>query len=95
MLPSDLADSSSLLTRLFLRASRSTSTEPLLASFRYVSLPSSNEIDLGDDEILEAIIAMIRYIYDLPYDKVLEGKPLDDTSAYITKDDLAFYIAEV
>ncbi|THZ60531.1 hypothetical protein D6C86_04964 [Aureobasidium pullulans] len=54
---------------------------------------SSNEIDLGDDETPEAIIAMIRYIYDLPYDKVLEGKPVDDTSAYITKDDLPFHIA--
>ncbi|THV73809.1 hypothetical protein D6C92_02930 [Aureobasidium pullulans] len=54
---------------------------------------SSSEIDLGDDDDPEAVRAMIRHIYDLPYDQMLEGNTSDDTAAYSTNEDLLFYIA--
>ncbi|THW09982.1 hypothetical protein D6D25_07674, partial [Aureobasidium pullulans] len=54
---------------------------------------SSNEIDLGDDDDPEAVRAMIRYIYDLPYDQMLEANTFDDTAAYSTNEDLLFHIA--
>ncbi|KAI4723122.1 hypothetical protein E4T48_00672 [Aureobasidium sp. EXF-10727] len=53
---------------------------------------SSKEIDLGDDEDPEAIRAMIRHIYDLPYDQMLEENTGDDTAAYSTNEDLMFHI---
>ncbi|THW99234.1 hypothetical protein D6D18_04835 [Aureobasidium pullulans] len=54
---------------------------------------SSNEIDLGDDDDPEAVRAMIRHIYDLPYDQMLEANTSDDTAAYSTNEDLLFHIA--
>ncbi|THX75704.1 hypothetical protein D6D04_07221 [Aureobasidium pullulans] len=54
---------------------------------------SSNEIDLGDDNDPEAVRAMIRHIYDLPYDQMLQGNTPDDTAAYSTNEDLLFHIA--
>lgn len=36
---------------------------------------------------------MIRHIYDLPYDQMLEGNISDDTAAYSTNEDLLFHIA--
>ncbi|KAI5200831.1 hypothetical protein E4T38_06358 [Aureobasidium subglaciale] len=53
---------------------------------------SSSEIDLGDDEDPGAIRAMIRHIYELPYDKMLEGDTADDTAAYSINEDLLFHI---
>lgn len=35
---------------------------------------------------------MIRHIYDLPYDKMLEGNTADDTASYSTNEDLIFHI---
>ncbi|KAG9697413.1 hypothetical protein KCU95_g3711, partial [Aureobasidium melanogenum] len=54
---------------------------------------SSNEVDLGDDENPEAIRAMIRHIYDLAYDKMIEENTVDDSAAYSTNEDLLFHIA--
>lgn len=54
---------------------------------------SSNEVDLGDDEDAEAIRAMIRHIYDLPYDKMLEEHSVDDSAAYSTNEGLLFHIS--
>ncbi|KAI4744536.1 hypothetical protein E4T50_05144 [Aureobasidium sp. EXF-12298] len=56
------------------------------------SVASSNEVDLGDDEEPEAIRAMIRHMYDLPYDQVLEDNTADDSAAYSTNEDLLFHI---
>ncbi|KAI4849145.1 hypothetical protein E4T44_03526, partial [Aureobasidium sp. EXF-8845] len=58
------------------------------------SVATSNEVDLGEDEEPEAIRAMIRHIYDLPYDQMLEGQEhsVDDTAAYSTNEDLLFHI---
>ncbi|THZ96931.1 hypothetical protein D6C82_06752 [Aureobasidium pullulans] len=53
----------------------------------------SNEIDLGDDDDPEAVRAMIRHIYDLPYDQMLEANTSDDTAAYSTNEDLLYHIA--
>ncbi|KEQ61160.1 uncharacterized protein M437DRAFT_26213, partial [Aureobasidium melanogenum CBS 110374] len=53
---------------------------------------SSNEVDLGDDEDPEAILAMIRHIYDLPYDMMIEGNTVDDSAPYSTNEDLLFHI---
>jgi len=36
---------------------------------------------------------MIRHIYDLPYDQMLEANTSDDTAAYSTNEDLLFHIA--
>lgn len=36
---------------------------------------------------------MIRHIYDLPYDQMLEANTFDDTAAYSTNEDLLFHIA--
>ncbi|KAI5203418.1 hypothetical protein E4T39_04241 [Aureobasidium subglaciale] len=57
------------------------------------AIASSNEIDLGDDEDPEAIRAMIRHIYELPYDKMLEGDTAGDTAAYSINEYLLFHIA--
>lgn len=54
---------------------------------------SSNEVDLGDDEDAEAIRAMIRHMYDLPYDKMLEENTADDSVAHSTNEDLLFHVA--
>ncbi|THW72291.1 hypothetical protein D6D19_06628 [Aureobasidium pullulans] len=54
---------------------------------------SNKEVDLGDDDDPEAVRAMIRHIYDLPYDQMLEGNTFDDTAAYSTNEDLLFHIA--
>lgn len=54
---------------------------------------SSNEVDLGDEEDAEAIRAMIRHIYGLRYDKMLEENTLDDAAAFSTNEDLLFHIA--
>lgn len=55
-------------------------------------MASSDEVDLGDDEDAEAVRAMIRHIYDLPYDKMLEENTVDDSAAYSTNEDLLFHI---
>ncbi|KAG9524724.1 hypothetical protein KCV07_g1658, partial [Aureobasidium melanogenum] len=57
------------------------------------SVASSNEVDLGDNEDAEAIRAMIRHIYDLPYDQMLDVNSVDDSAAYSTNEDLLFHIA--
>ncbi|KAG9522879.1 hypothetical protein KCU89_g6531, partial [Aureobasidium melanogenum] len=54
---------------------------------------SSNEVDLGDDEDAEAIRAMIRHMYDLPYDKMLQENTVDGSAVYSTNKDLLFHIA--
>ncbi|KAH0361369.1 hypothetical protein KCU65_g8745, partial [Aureobasidium melanogenum] len=54
---------------------------------------TGKEIDLGDDEDPEAIRAMTRHIYDLPYDKMIEENTADDSAAYSTNEDLLFHIA--
>ncbi|KAI4732099.1 hypothetical protein E4T49_00141 [Aureobasidium sp. EXF-10728] len=53
---------------------------------------SSKEIDLGDDEDPEVSRAMIRHIYDLPYDQMLEENTGDDTPACSINEDLMFHI---
>ncbi|KAG9821564.1 hypothetical protein KCU98_g10599, partial [Aureobasidium melanogenum] len=57
-----------------------------------LSVASSDEVDLGDDEDAEAVRAMIRHIYDLPYDKMLQENTVDDSAAYSTNEDLLFHI---
>ncbi|KAH0288794.1 hypothetical protein KCU62_g4947, partial [Aureobasidium sp. EXF-3399] len=54
------------------------------------SVAWSNEVDLGDDEDLEAIRAMFRHMYDLPYVQMLEENTVDDTLADDTDDGLPF-----
>ncbi|KAG9652276.1 hypothetical protein KCU95_g5253, partial [Aureobasidium melanogenum] len=56
------------------------------------SVASSKVIELGDDEDPEAIKAMIRHIYDLPYDQMLEGSTVDGVTNYNTNQDLLFHI---
>lgn len=90
-----------------MHASPSTCTEPSPVSSLYVKcccylLPgfltdagqvaNSNEVNLGDDEDPEAIRAMIRHMYDLPYDQMLEDNNAGDTAAYSTNEDLLFQI---
>lgn len=90
-----------------MHASPSTSTEPSPVSSLYVKcccylLPgfltdagqvaNSNEVNLGDDEDPEAIRAMIRHMYDLPYDQMLADNNAEDTAAYSTNEDLLFHI---
>jgi hypothetical protein len=59
-----------------------------------MQVATSNEVDLGEDEEPEAIRAMIRHMYDLSYDQMLEGQEhsVDDTAAYSTNEDLLFHI---
>jgi hypothetical protein len=57
-----------------------------------MQVASSNEVDLGDDEDPEAIRAMIRHIYDIPYDQMLVDNTVDDSAAYSTNEDLLFHI---
>ncbi|KAG9598890.1 hypothetical protein KCU77_g6244, partial [Aureobasidium melanogenum] len=57
------------------------------------SVASCNEVDLGDDEDAEAIRAMIRHIYGLRYDKMLEENTVDDSAAFSTNEDLLFHIS--
>ncbi|KEQ74814.1 hypothetical protein M436DRAFT_43111, partial [Aureobasidium namibiae CBS 147.97] len=51
------------------------------------SVAWSNEVDLGDDEDLEAIRAMFRHMYDLPYVQI---RLFTDTDS--TNEDLLFHI---
>jgi hypothetical protein len=51
-----------------------------------IQVSSSNEVDLGDDEDPESIRAMIRHIYDLAYDQMLQ----DDTAEDSSNDELPF-----
>jgi hypothetical protein len=66
-----------------------------------LQVASSNEVELGDDEDPEAVRAMIRHIYDLPYDQMLEDNIVDDhlpfytsvcTDSDSTNEDLLFHI---
>ena len=57
-----------------------------------IQVASSDEVNLGDDEEPEAIRAMIRHMYDLPYDQMLEDNTADDSAAYSTNEDLLFHI---
>jgi hypothetical protein len=52
-----------------------------------LQIASSNEVDLGDDEEPEPIRAMIRHMYDLSYDQMLEEDTVEDPS----NDDLPFH----
>jgi hypothetical protein len=67
---------------------------PLLLYFTTdtMQVASSNEVDLGDGEDPEAIRAMIRHIYDLPYDQMLVESTVDDSASYSTNEDLLFHI---
>lgn len=67
-------------------------SEPTDLTTDTTQVASSNEVDLGDDEDAEAIRAMIRHIYDLPYDNMLEENTVDDSAAYSTNEDLLFHI---
>jgi len=56
-------------------------------------IATSENVDLGDDEDPEVMRAMIRHIYDLPYDQMLEENTAnDDSAAYSTNEDLLFHI---
>lgn len=90
-----------------MHASPSTSTEHSPVNSLYVKccryllsgfltdagqVATSNEVNLGDDEDPEAIRAMIRHMYDLPYDQMLEDNTAGDSAAYSTNEDLLFHI---
>jgi hypothetical protein len=68
---------------------------PLLLYFttNTMQVASSNEVNLGEDEDPEAIRAMIRHMYDLPYDQMLMDTTVDDSASYSTNEDLLFHIA--
>ncbi|KAG9766101.1 hypothetical protein KCU73_g109, partial [Aureobasidium melanogenum] len=83
-IPADLGTASSTTnSSLMLRSSLAASSSPA----------TSNEVDLGDDKEPEAIRAMIRHMYDLPYDKTIEENTADDSAAYSANEDLLFHIA--
>jgi hypothetical protein len=65
---------------------------PLYVVTNIIQIATSNEVDLGEDEEPEAIRAMIRHMYDLPYDQMLMGDTADDSAAYSTNEDLLFHI---
>jgi hypothetical protein len=46
-----------------------------------MQVASSNEVNLGEDEDPEAIRAMIRHMYDLPYDQMLMDTTVDDSAS--------------
>lgn len=52
----------------------------------------ADEIDLGDDEEPEAIRAMIRHIYGLPYGNTIKEKSEDDNASASVKADLIFLV---
>jgi hypothetical protein len=56
---------------------------PLLLYFttNTMQVASSNEVNLGEDEDPEAIRAMIRHMYDLPYDQMLMDTTVDDSAS--------------
>jgi len=55
-------------------------------------IASNSEVNLGDEEDSEAIRGMIRHIYDLPYDQLLDENVIDNSAAFGTNEDLIFHI---
>jgi hypothetical protein len=64
----------------------------LISKIDTEQVATSNEVDLGEDEDPDAIRAMIRHMYDLPYDQMLVDNTANDSAAYSTNEDLLFHI---